>query len=182
MNGKVFTTGEAARMLACSPRTLKKWNDEGLLSGYSIPGKRRDRRFTYQQLAAFAETHQMPLQGVETKVVLVSADETLIGRVKQELWSTTVVVTPSAFAAGGELAQRKHCRTVLLLDMMLSDSQAILKSLHLTRAERGKAPFPIFVLSQGSIPENVASSIGVAGNVARDFQSGYLRNTIEHLN
>lgn len=61
----VYTTGEAARICRCAPRTVAKWCDGGHLPYYRLPGS-GDRRITRDALAAFLEAQGMPLDGIDS--------------------------------------------------------------------------------------------------------------------
>ena len=51
-----FTTGEAAKILECAPRTVSKHFDSGRLKGYRIPGS-QDRRIPREQFLRFLKRH-----------------------------------------------------------------------------------------------------------------------------
>jgi excisionase family DNA binding protein len=55
-----LTTGQAARALDVSNRTLQKYVDAGLISGWTLPGS-NDRRVRRADLIAFAVRHGVPL-------------------------------------------------------------------------------------------------------------------------
>jgi excisionase family DNA binding protein len=57
---KVFTTGQAARIVKVAPRTICHWFDSGRLEGYRIPGS-QDRRIPRDALIRFLKEHNMPL-------------------------------------------------------------------------------------------------------------------------
>jgi excisionase family DNA binding protein len=61
----VLTTGQLARCLAVSRRTMNKWVDEGRLPGYRIPGNHPDRRIHWQHAWNFARQHDLPLEALE---------------------------------------------------------------------------------------------------------------------
>ncbi len=63
---KVYTTGQAARLLNCCPRTVSIWMEKGDLEGYRLPGKggrgSGDRRILHASLIRFMrETLGMPV-------------------------------------------------------------------------------------------------------------------------
>ena len=57
---KIFTTGQIAKLLNVSPRTVGKWFDSGRLRGYRIPGS-QDRRIPRDYLIKFMQEHGIPL-------------------------------------------------------------------------------------------------------------------------
>lgn len=57
---KILTTGDVAEICNVASRTVHKWFDSGLLSGYRIPGS-KDRRITIGELKRFMEEHRMPM-------------------------------------------------------------------------------------------------------------------------
>src|SRR5262245_37918325 len=56
---KAFTPGEIARLCGASPRTVQKWIDAGLLSGWRLPSG--DRRVTREALLRFMGQYGMPV-------------------------------------------------------------------------------------------------------------------------
>ena len=48
----MLRVGEAARILHIHPNTLRKWSSDGLIPSYRI-GRRRDRRFSLEDLNSF---------------------------------------------------------------------------------------------------------------------------------
>ena len=48
----MLRVGEAARILHIHPNTLRKWSSDGLIPSYRI-GRRRDRRFSLEDLVSF---------------------------------------------------------------------------------------------------------------------------------
>ena len=57
---KILTTGDVAEICNVASRTVHKWFDSGLLSGYRIPGS-RDRRIPIDELKRFMEEHSLPM-------------------------------------------------------------------------------------------------------------------------
>ena len=58
----VYTTGEAARVLACSQQTVIRVCDSGALAHYKVPGS-RFRRIPRAALLRFALASDVPLDG-----------------------------------------------------------------------------------------------------------------------
>ncbi len=56
----VLSTGEVARICHVSPRTVQKWFDCKLISGYRIPGS-RDRRIPREELIRFMQNNNIPM-------------------------------------------------------------------------------------------------------------------------
>jgi len=55
-----LTSGQAARYLHVSIRTVCKWMDTGMLKGYRIPGSDH-RRFIRAEVAEFCKTNEIPV-------------------------------------------------------------------------------------------------------------------------
>jgi len=56
----VLSTGDVAKFCHVSPRTVQKWFDTGLISGYRIPGG-RDRRIPREELIRFMQKNNIPI-------------------------------------------------------------------------------------------------------------------------
>lgn len=56
---RLYTTGEIAKMLDVSPRTVNLWFDKGLLTGYRIPLS-GDRRIARKSFINFLEMYEIP--------------------------------------------------------------------------------------------------------------------------
>ncbi len=57
-----LTTGQIARLLGCSPRTVVKWIDNQLLKGFRLPqgnGSPGERRVTRAAFDAFCREHEL---------------------------------------------------------------------------------------------------------------------------
>ena len=54
---RMVRVGEAAQILQVHPNTIRKWSSEGLIPSYRI-GRRRDRRFTLEDLDRFLASHR----------------------------------------------------------------------------------------------------------------------------
>jgi len=57
---EIFTSGQVAKILRVSSRTVNKWLDAGLIEGYRLPGGSEDRRFTRQNIISFIHKHNFP--------------------------------------------------------------------------------------------------------------------------
>lgn len=55
----VYTSGQVAKILAVSSRTVNTWCNRGDLDHYRLPGS-KDRRITKSALRAFVEAHGLP--------------------------------------------------------------------------------------------------------------------------
>lgn len=69
---EVFTTGEVAKLLNFSARTISKLFDAGRIRGYRIPGS-QDRRIPLECLMAFLKQNNMPVprQLLDVRVVVL---------------------------------------------------------------------------------------------------------------
>ncbi len=74
---KLYTVGEAARLLNVAPRTVSKWFDSGALQGHRIPGSLH-RRFTKENILSFIEEHDLPIldELMEEAIEELEADST----------------------------------------------------------------------------------------------------------
>lgn len=61
-NGKTFGPDQIADLLNVAPRTVAKWIDDGLLAGYRLPGNKKPRRVTRENLVKFAKQNKLPLE------------------------------------------------------------------------------------------------------------------------
>jgi excisionase family DNA binding protein len=57
---KVLTPGDVAKICNVAHRTVQKWFDRGLLTGYRLPGS-RDRRIPISELIDFMKTNNIPM-------------------------------------------------------------------------------------------------------------------------
>lgn len=55
----VWTTGQIAKLVHCSPRTASKWIDSGKLKGLQLPGSKH-RRVARADLIAFLKQQGLP--------------------------------------------------------------------------------------------------------------------------
>lgn len=81
--GRVFTTGQVARICLVAPRTVSKWFDSGRLRGYRMPGS-EDRRVPRAQLIRFLKESGMPYTAEDLatpRVLVVTDDDILAGAV-----------------------------------------------------------------------------------------------------
>jgi excisionase family DNA binding protein len=128
----VLTTGEVAKICNVAPRTVSKWFDSGQLKGYRIPGS-KDRRIPVAQLIKFMKAHNIPLDGImsgRTRVLIVDDEREVtdaLSKVLLEQANYEVRTACTAFAAGLEAERFKP--HVLLLDIHLSDSEALAKEM-----------------------------------------------------
>lgn len=128
----VLTTGEVAKICNVAPRTVSKWFDSGTLKGYRIPGS-KDRRIPVAQLIKFMKAHNIPLDGImsgRTRVLIVDDEREVtdaLSKVLGEQANYEVRAAASAFAAGLEAERFKP--HVMLLDIHLSDSEALAREL-----------------------------------------------------
>ena len=70
----VLTTGDVAKICNVAHRTVSKWFDSGLLSGYRIPGS-QDRRVPVDALLEFMEANDIPKKSPLLKNILEKKDD-----------------------------------------------------------------------------------------------------------
>lgn len=98
----ILTTGQVAGICQVAPRTVNKWVDSGGLRGYRLPNS-KDRRVPRDELLRFLKTHGMPvdrLDAASDRVLVVGADDDLLGTIRSALAGLQVDPAPSAFCAG----------------------------------------------------------------------------------
>lgn len=59
-NPVYYTTGEVAKLLGFSPRTINKLVDSNQLCGFRLPGSLH-RRVRQQELVKFIQEHKLPI-------------------------------------------------------------------------------------------------------------------------
>jgi excisionase family DNA binding protein len=61
MHEQLLTTGQIAKLVGCSPRTVAKWIDGGLLPGHRLPSTctRRERRVSRAAFDQFCKHHEL---------------------------------------------------------------------------------------------------------------------------
>ena len=57
---KVLTPGDVAEICNVAHRTVQRWFDSGLLSGYRLPGS-KDRRIPIGELISFMKANNIPI-------------------------------------------------------------------------------------------------------------------------
>jgi excisionase family DNA binding protein len=130
---KVYTTGEAAKILQCAPRTVSKAFDAGKLKGYRIPSS-DDRRIPRDALLRFIrENHLFGERELFARVVLVGAAPLLAGRLRERLpeESYHLIESPDAFAAGRATSGMVDGLAVLDLSMGRSEGFNIARRINL---------------------------------------------------
>lgn len=123
---EVLTTGEVAKICNVAPRTVSKWVDTGVLSGYRIPGS-RDRRVPKSNLLRFMKAHNIPLDRLpsgRTRVLLVDDDREIVDTLQNILSQHTeyeIRTATTGFQAGMECERFKP--GVLLVDIHIGDGE-----------------------------------------------------------
>lgn len=64
-DGDTLTATEAAKILQCSPSSVRKAVDQGLVPGWLHPGTGGHRRFSRKALIQYAREHGIPVDGDE---------------------------------------------------------------------------------------------------------------------
>ena len=94
----VLTTGEIARMLATSPRTVSKWIDSGELPGYRLP-LTPDRRVARSALLAFLQKHNVPIPPeLGLPLAIVAGDTEVAEQLRTRLYGWRVEPTENVWA------------------------------------------------------------------------------------
>lgn len=82
---QTYTTGKIAKICDVAPRTVSKWIDKGLLSGYSIPGG-KDRRVTKDALIDFLRKNRIYCKEIENELtntaLVISQDQLFVSSLK----------------------------------------------------------------------------------------------------
>lgn len=78
--GRIYTSGEAARLCALSLTTIKRWIKQGALRAYRTPGG--DIRISEDQLREFMREYDIPMQRLDEEVVtlLVATESRVLRR------------------------------------------------------------------------------------------------------
>lgn len=161
---KVLTTGKVAKLLHVAPRTVSKWFDSGKLKGYRIPGS-LDRRVPQSSLVEFCRAHGMPLDGVQTNVLIVTQDAMLIEAVQALVGqSYRIIGVGNAFEAG----RHADSAELVMVDLALGEdvARSLIKSVGGPFVVAAIVPegMPIpagFGQALLKSPESVASSISM---------------------
>jgi PleD family two-component response regulator len=155
--GKVFTTGQVAKICKVAPRTVSKWFDSGRLRGYRIP-ETQDRRIPREYLIRFLKEQGMPLGDLEddcmAKVLIVAQDQVLIENLKREMpleRSFKVKVVATGSETGIEVESlRPDC---VVVDFSIGQAEALQICLSL---RRNPAFFEVVIFAL--LPNNGSSS------------------------
>ncbi len=82
LDREVFSTGQAAKICGVAPRTVTQWMSKGMLHGWRIPGKGKDRRFHRDELLRFMRAHGMPTGALEDaglkRILFVACEASLL--------------------------------------------------------------------------------------------------------
>lgn len=115
----ILTTGEVAKICKVAPRTVSKWIDTGILSGYRLPGS-KDRRVESKNLLDFMKRNKMPtdlLEKPHTLVIVDTTDATMV--VKNMIDAETdykAIVVGNVFEAG--MAIKEYNPRVILYNIV----------------------------------------------------------------
>jgi len=95
----VLTTGQVARMLNTSPRTVTKWVDSGQLKGYRLPLS-PDRRIPRASLLEFIRQHNIPIPPeLGLPILLVVGDPDMAEQLQRQLVGWKVEAADSVWTA-----------------------------------------------------------------------------------
>lgn len=133
--GRIYTSGQIARICKVAPRTASKWMDSGKLKGYRIPTAARrdgdgkgDRRCTHQALVAFMKEYDMPMQlldGTGTnpakKAIYIGLEGDFRASVRGYCKST-LDVPGSLFVAG--MMMNATAYSVMVVDLAIGTGEA----------------------------------------------------------
>ena len=127
---KVYTTGQVAKALGMSPRTVSKLVDSGRLKGYRIPGPQGDRRIPRCNLVRFMISNNMPLEMIDTQrprllfVTGCSRTSQQVSAVKVDQESFSVCVASNGFEAAQVITAGTPPKFVMV-DFTIGRSEAI---------------------------------------------------------
>jgi len=180
---KVFTTGQAAKILKVAPRTVGKWFDSGRLKGYRIPGS-RDRRIPREHLIKFLKEHEMSLSDLEddymARVLIVTQDQVLFENIKRELpleRSFKLAVAGSGFDAGIQ-AESFH-PDAFVVDFSIGYTEALQICQNLRHNAEFAKVIIIALLPQKPDPDILLS--GVTEFFVKPFDVGLLAERLHTL-
>ncbi len=124
---RVFTTGEAAKLLHVSQMSVIKWFNEGKLEGYRVPYS-KDRRITRESLVRFVRENNLPfpeILALQKSVLVVDDDPSMRSAIEvifEDMHDFVVEQASTGYEAGLKMARLEP--DLVILDIMLSDMDA----------------------------------------------------------
>ncbi len=175
---QVFTTGDVAKFTHTAPRTVSKWVDSGLLSGYRVPGS-QDRRIPRDPLLDFLIEHNIPLGRLQKKVLFLSTDEALIDSLTERCrplkHPPVTNIKQSSFGAGMAFQTLKpDCFVIDLGTVSVSVAETILVAF----GNSQNPPYSIALLPDGITAEELDDTLQVDQIFERPFDPELLSETI----
>lgn len=133
----VLTSGEVARMCNVAPRTASKWIDNGMLTGYRIPGS-LDRRVAKSDLLDFISKHQMKLHIRSKRVVVLFGLNSEVAEIIKSMTENdlgiSVFIVNDLFSAGMIVGEYKPSVVFVECDNV-SSMMPMFRGLDLSTAE-----------------------------------------------
>lgn len=188
---KVYTTGQVARILSCSSRTVAELFDCGKLQGYRLdvpsrnhPGKKfpSDRRIPRESLVKYMKEVGIPMSfmtsGDRAAVLFVGVDnrtkETVAPILDDRLFSC--VFAETAFEAG--ILFVECCPSAVIVDTYMGRSDALGVGKEVSRASS-----LVVLFNEDEVdPAGVAKSVGATFWFKRPFDAhGVVSDVISHV-
>lgn len=133
----VLTSGEVAKITNVAPRTVAKWIDSGMLTGYRLPGS-KDRRVEKTNLLRFMQEHKMSVHlSSKRNVILYGVQEDqadIIKSLTENELGVNIHVTKDSFSAGVLVGETKP-NAILVDSDDLSSILPMLRAMDLSSAE-----------------------------------------------
>lgn len=131
---RYLTTSEAGRLFGVASRTVAKWFDTGLLTGWRIPGS-NDRRFSVESIRKFARENNFTspdLDGLgQFQGLLVTPSVKVSELLAEEIGPFPLQITWVAdmFSAGVNLSRQSWDAVIIDCSIGRTDALAMLKKL-----------------------------------------------------
>lgn len=156
---KTFSTGQTAKILDVSPRTVQLWMDSGKLEGYRLP-YRKIRRFARDVIMRFASQNGMAKfiqDELFVHLTIVGADDDLVrglNEILPDLQDFAYHLPDSWFEFGRVEAKRPS--DVMIVDLSLGRSESVHISTTIRRDQRYQKSLIIaLVLEDEANPEHL---------------------------
>lgn len=129
---KTLSTGDIAKLCDVNVRTVIRWIDKGLLTGFKLPG-RGNNRVREEEFIRFLQENDMPIpesfsKGEAIKILIVD-DDKAVARALQRTFKIAgyeTVMAEDGFQAGVELVNAKPQLMTLDLSMPGVDGYEVL--------------------------------------------------------
>ncbi len=184
-----LTTGEIAKLLGVTPRTIIRYIDKGVLKSYKLPG-RGNNRVEKNDFIAFCKANELPLPAEKLvtladitppTVLVIDDDKHICNSIARVLHkeSITTIIAHDGFQAGALL--HEHKPQVMTLDINMPGMNG-LDVLRFTRENPEFMALKIIIIS-GTAINNMQQVIidGADAIIQKPFSNDTLISTIVQL-